>query len=288
MKLGRYGAWLNPIDDDTARTEYAVEAEALGYDTVWLGLGTRDESDLRLAERVLDATGKVVVATAIVNMWTNDPVPLARSYQRLQDRHPDRFLLGVGVGHPESITGYSSPYQRMTSFLDALDAEKVPSDRRILAALGPRALGLAAERAAGSHPYLTVPAHTRSARKLLGSGLLAVEQTVVVEADVDEARRRARAFLREPYLRLSNYVNNLLRHGYDQADVTDGGSDRLVDDLVPHGTPAEVADKVAEQLAAGADHVGIQVLPAPGQGPMPALRALAAQLITPAGARSPE
>jgi probable F420-dependent oxidoreductase len=281
VKLGRHGAWLNPIDDDTARTEYAVEAEALGYGTVWLGLGTRDESDLRLAERVLDATKHIVVATAIVNMWTNDPVTLAGSYHRLQQRHPDRFLLGIGVGHPESITGYSSPYQRMTSFLDALDAEHVPSDRRILAALGPRALRLAAERAAGSHPYLAVPAHTRDARQLLGPGLLAPEQTVVVEADADEARRRARAFLREPYLRLSNYVNNLLRHGYGQADVTDGGSDRLVDDLVPHGDPAAVAAKVDAQLAAGADHVGIQVLPAPGQGPMPGLRALATQLVTP-------
>jgi probable F420-dependent oxidoreductase len=289
VKLGRYGAWLNPIDDDAARTEYAVEAEALGYGTVWLGLGTRDESDLRLAERVLDATKHVVVATAIVNMWTNDPTTLARSYQRLQDRHPDRFLLGVGVGHPESITGYSSPYQRMTSFLDVLDAEKVPSDRRVLAALGPRALRLSGDRAAGTHPYLVVPAHTRSARQQLGpEPLLAPEQTVVVEADAEEARRRARGFLREPYLRLSNYVNNLLRHGYDQSDVTDGGSDRLIDDLVPHGDPAAVAEKVNAQLAAGADHVGIQVLPAPGQGPMPALRALAAQLITPAGARSPE
>jgi probable F420-dependent oxidoreductase len=153
----------------------------------------------------------------------------------------------------------------------------------VLAALGPRSLRLAGGRAAGSHPYLAVPAHTRSARQVLGPGpLLAPEQTVVVDADPDEARRRARVFLREPYLRLSNYVNNLLRHGYDQTDVTDGGSDRLIDDLVPHGTPAAVAEKVVAQLAAGADHVGIQVLPAPGQGPMPALRALAAHLVTPA------
>ena len=285
-KLGRYGAWLNPIDDDTARTEYAVEAEALGYDTVWLGLGLRDESGLRLAEQVLDATSQVVVATAIVNMWTNDPVTLARSYQRLQQRHPDRFLLGAGVGHPESITGYSSPYQRMATFLDELDAEGVPADRRVLAALGPRALRLAAGRAAGSHPYLTVPAHTRAARDLLGPGpLLAPELTVVVEADPEVARERARVFLREPYLRLSNYVNNLRRHGYDETDVTDGGSDRLIDDLVPHGTPAAIAETVAAHLAAGADHVGLQVLPAPGRGPMPALRALAACLIRPAGAR---
>jgi probable F420-dependent oxidoreductase len=280
MTLGRYGAWLNPVDDDTARVEYAVEAERLGYGTVWLGLGQRDESGLRLVERVLDATSDVVVATAIVNMWTNDPAALAASYGRLQDRHPGRFLLGTGVGHPESIAGYRSPYQRMESFLDAIDAGGIPDDRRVLAALGPRALRLAAGRAAGSHPYLTVPAHTRAARGLLGPGpLLAPEHTVVVDTDPAEARRRARDFLGKPYLRLSNYVNNWLRHGYDETDVTDGGSDRLIDDLVLHGTPGTIADRLAEHLAAGADHVAIQVLPAPGQGPMPGLRALADRMI---------
>lgn len=107
--LGRYGAWLNPLYDDAARIEYAIEAEALGYGTVWLGLGQRDESDLRLVEQVLDATREVVVATAIVNMWTNDPATLAASCRRVGERHPARFLLGVGVGHPESVTGYASP-----------------------------------------------------------------------------------------------------------------------------------------------------------------------------------
>lgn len=278
--LGRYGAWLNPVDDDAARIEYAVEAEHLGYGTVWLGLGQRDESDLRLVEHVLDATRQVVVATAIVNMWTNDPAALAQSYHRLQDRHPDRFLLGLGVGHPESIAGFRSPYQRMESFLDALDAGAVPGNRRVLAALGPRALRLAADRAAGSHPYLTVPSHTRTARDLLGPGpLLAPEHTVVVDTDPAEARQRGRAFAREPYLRLSNYVNNLLRHGYTQTDVADGGSDRLIDNLVLHGPAEKVAVGLAEHLTAGADHVAIQVLPDPGQGPMPGLRALANQLL---------
>nr|WP_236794843.1 TIGR03620 family F420-dependent LLM class oxidoreductase [Amycolatopsis sp. GM8] len=277
--MGRYGAWLHPLDGDAARIEYAVEAEDLGYGTVWLGLGQRDESDLRLAERVLDATRHVVVGTAIVNMWTNDPATLARSYRRLEARHPGRFLLGAGVGHPESIAGYRSPYQRMESFLDTLDAGGVPGDRRVLAALGPRALRLAGARAAGSHPYLTVPAHTRTARRLLGPGpLLAPEQTVVVDPDPVEARRRGRAFVGDPYLRLSNYVNNLLRHGYDETDIVDGGSDRLIDTLIPHGTPDTVAAALAAHLAAGADHVAVQVLPAPGEGPMPGLRALAHRL----------
>nr|WP_116176440.1 TIGR03620 family F420-dependent LLM class oxidoreductase [Kutzneria buriramensis] len=281
MALGRYGAWLHPVYDDSSRIEQAVEAEALGYGAVWLGLGQRDVSDLRLVERVLDATSHVTVATAIVNMWTNDPVALAASYHRLSPAHRDRLLLGIGLGHPESTTGYRSPRRRMESFLDTLDAEGLPAAHRILAALGPRTLRLAAGRAAGSHPYLTVPAHTRAARRLLGPGpLLAPEQTVVVDADPPEGRRRGRDFVAEPYLRLSNYVNNLLRHGYAEADVTGDGSDRLIDDLVPHGTPEAVAAALDRHLDAGADHVAIQVLPRPGDGPMPALRALAGRIFT--------
>lgn len=212
LNRGTYGAWLNPVDDDACRIGYAAEAEQLGYGTVWLGLGQRDESDLRLVEQVLDAGG-------------------------------------------------------------------VPNQRCVLAALGPRALRLAAARGAGSHPYLTVPAHTREARRLLGPGpLLAPEQTVVVEPDPVEARGRGRAFVDDPYLRRSNHVNNLLRHGYEEVDVANGGSDRLIDDLVPHGGPDAVAAAVRAQLAAGADHVAIQVLPAPGDGPMPGLRAIAGEM----------
>jgi probable F420-dependent oxidoreductase len=276
MELGKYGAWLNPVYDDTTRIRYAVEAEALGYGTVWLGLGKRDESDLRLAERVLDATSHVVVATAIVNMWTNDPAALAASYVRLRARHPGRFLLGTGIGHPESVAGYRSPYQKMVSFLDALDAGGVRDDGRILAALGPRALRLAAARASGSHPYLTTPAHTRAARRRLGpNALLVPEQTVTITTDTAKARRQARDFLANPYLKLSNYVNNWLRHGYDKSDVDSGGSDRLVDDLVLHGTPEAIAARLNDHLEAGADHVGIQVLAESNEGPMPGLRALA-------------
>lgn len=283
MKLGTFGAWLNPVDDDAARIEYATEAEDLGYGTVWLGLGQRDESGLRLVERVLAATRAVTVATAIVNMWTNDPAALAASFARLRDRYADRLLLGLGVGHPESIAGFRSPYERMTSFLDALDAGGVPADRRVLAALGPRALRLAAGRAAGTHPYLTVPAHTRHARALLGPDpVLAPEQTVVVDPDPVLARERGRAFVRDPYLRRSNYVNNLLRHGYQATDVADGGSDRLIDELIRHGSAATVAEGVRAHLAAGADHVAVQVLPAPGDGPMPGLRALAKDMGLPA------
>jgi probable F420-dependent oxidoreductase len=276
IELGTVGAWLNPVHGDEARLKYAVEAEALGYGTVWLGLGVTPVPGLELVERVLDATETVTVATAIVNMWTNEAAEIARSYRRVAAKHPDRFLLGVGIGHPEAIKTYQRPVDKIVEYLDGLDEGGVPADRRVLAALGPKALALAAERCAGSHPYLTVPEHTRRARAALGPDrLLVPEQTVVVEAAPAAARAIARAFLRTPYLSLRNYVNNLLSLGFTEADVADGGSDRLVDALVPHGTPADVASSVLRHVEAGADHVGIQVLAAEGADPMPGLRALA-------------
>ena len=279
MMLGAFGAWLNPKYDDAARIDFAAEAEALGYGTVWLGLGQRDLGEFELVERVLDATAHVVVATAIVNMWTNGPAVVADSCSRIQARHPDRFLLGLGVGHPESVTGYRSPYQMMVSYLDTLDTAGVPADRRILAALGPRTLRLAAARAAGSHPYLTVPAHTRAARRELGpEPLLAPEHAAVISADEQQARSIGRDFVSDPYLRRSNYVGNLQRHGYSADDVADGGSDRLIDDLVPHGTPEAIATRLGEHLEAGADHVAVQILHEPGESPMPGYRALSKAL----------
>jgi probable F420-dependent oxidoreductase len=280
IELGTIGAWLNPAHGDGARLRYAVEAEALGYGTVWLGLGVAPVPELELVERVLDATETVTVATAIVNMWTNDAAEIARSYQRIAAKHPDRFLLGVGVGHPEAVKTYQRPIDKIVEYLDGLDEGGVPAERRVLAALGPKALALAADRAAGSHPYLTVPEHTHRARAALGPDrLLVPEQTVVVETDPAAARAIARPFLRTPYLSLRNYVNNLLSLGFTEADVAGGGSDRLVDALVPHGTPAQIGASVLRHVEAGADHVGIQVLAAPGADPMPGYRALAEVLL---------
>lgn len=276
LQLGTFGAWFSPVYDDAARTAFVVEAEALGYTTAWLGLGARAMADLSLVERVLDATTTIVVATAIVNIWTNDAALVARSYQRIAAKHPDRFLLGVGVSHPETIATYRSPLDTMATYLDTLEAGGVPQDRRVLAALGPRALQLAGARAAGTHPYLVVPDYTRHARAILGAApLLAPEHKAVVSTDPHTARAIGRNFVKDPYLHLRNYVNNLLRHGFTAADVADGGSDRLIDALVLHGTPEHIRAGLAAHLDAGANHVGIQVLVAPGEDPMPGYRALA-------------
>jgi probable F420-dependent oxidoreductase len=276
LQLGALGTWFNPAYDDDARIRFVSEAEALGYTTAWLGVGRQVVEDLDLVERALNATSTIVVATAIVNIWTNDALTVCRSYQRIAAKHPERFLLGIGVGHPESITEYRTPFETMSSYLDELDGLGVPPDRRVLAALGARALRLSAERSAGTHPYLVVPSFTRHARHVLGpTPLLAPEHKVVLTTDSDKARTIGRAFVQNPYLGLSNYVNNLLRHGFTPRDVANSGSDRLIDALVLHGQPEQIKAGLAAHLEAGANHVSVQVLVAPGDDPMPGYRALA-------------
>jgi probable F420-dependent oxidoreductase len=277
--LGAFGAWLNPCHDDDTRVRLVVEAEAMGYGTAWLGLGRAPVGGLRLVERALDATDSITVATAIVNMWTNNPDVVANAYHGIDAHHPGRFLLGVGIGHPESIPAYQRPYDTMVGFLDALDAAGVPSQRRILAALGPRAMRLAANRTLGAHPYLVVPAHTRDARALLGSGVvLAPEHKVLLTSDAGAARRIGREFLAQPYLQLRNYTNNLRRYGYSDDDFANGGSDRLLDALILHGTVNEIASGLHSHLDAGADHIAIQVLGPDIDDPAPAYRQLAKAL----------
>ena len=133
-------------------------------------------------------------------------------------------------------------------------------------------------RAAGAHPYLTTPQHTREARELLGPGpVIAPEQKVVLDTDPERARPIGRSAVENPYLHLRNYVNNLKRLGYTDEQIENGGSDDLIDALVAHGDTQYVAGRLREHLDAGADHVAIQVLPA-GDDPVPALRELAGAL----------
>ena len=279
-RLGRFGVWFNPRYSDDERTEFVVEAEALGFSTAWLGFGRASINDLQLVARTLDATSTITVATAIVNMWTNDPDDIVASYHRIAARHGDRFLLGIGVGHPESIAAYRQPYATIVDYLDRLDVGGVPTDRRILAALGPRTLELAADRTLGTHPYLVVPEHTREARQLLGPvAVIAPEHKVVLETDPDIARSIGRPFVADPYLKLRNYTNNLRRYGYTDDDINAGGSDRLIDALVLHGSIDQIASGLHAHLDAGADHVAIQVLTAAGRNPMSAYQHLANTLL---------
>lgn len=271
--FGRVGVWSRGA---ALTGEQAARIEALGYGAVWVG-GSPD-ADLAIAESLLDATEQLTVATGIVNIWKSPAEEVAASFHRLERTHPGRFMLGIGIGHRESIgERYQKPYAALVSYLDALDAAGVPASRRIISALGPRTLKLAAERSAGTHPYMTTPAHTRFARELLGPGpLIAPEQRMVADTDVAAARAAARDFLTR-YLALSNYRRTLESHGFTAADLDDGATDAAVDALVPHGTPADLADAVRGHLDAGADHVCVQMLPATDD-PAPALEALAAEL----------
>ncbi|WP_245358298.1 LLM class F420-dependent oxidoreductase [Kribbella aluminosa] len=274
MELGRYGIWHA---GQHYGPELAAGLERAGYGTLWLG--GSPEAGLRDAEVLLAATSSVAVGTSIVNIWKSPAAEVAASYHRLEDEHPGRFLLGVGIGHREATGEYRSPYQTIVGYLDALDDEKVPADRRALAALGPKVLQLSGARTAGALPYLTTPEHTREARRILGGGgvLLAPGQAIVLETDPEIARATARDRL-APYLQLSNYLSNWKRLGFSDDDFADGGSDTLVDAMVLHGSAVEVAAGLKAHLDAGADHVAIQLLGHEGIDLLPGYEALATVL----------
>ena len=268
IELGRIGIWRHATG---LTPEMAAEVEALGYGAIWVG--SSPDGGLGVVERLLDATDHIAVATGIVNVWKDDAATVGASFHRMTARHPGRFLLGIGIGHREATIQYREPYAKLVSYLDELDDLNVPAEARVLAALGPKVLALSAQRAAGAHPYLVTPEHTRQARQLLGDGpLLAPEQKVVLETDPERARAIGRPRVQNPYLGLANYLSNLRRLGWTEADFADGGSDRLIDALVVHGDAEAIGRGIAAHLDAGADHVAIQVL---GPDPLPALRALA-------------
>jgi probable F420-dependent oxidoreductase len=272
--LGRFGVW-RPARQLTP--DLAVSLEQLGFGTLWVG--GSPGGDLAAVEMVLDATSTLTIATGVVNVWRSDARELAASFRRVDAAHPGRFLLGVGAGHRESAEGYARPHAKVAEYVAVLLGHGVPAAQLVLAALGPRMLRLAAERTAGAHPYLVPPEHTRQARAILGPGpLLAPEQKVVLEEDPERARAIGRPAVQNPYLGLVNYTANLRRLGWTDDDLSGGGSDALIDALVGHGGPGRVVARLDEHLQAGADHVAVQLLTAPGGDPRPGYRELARAL----------
>jgi probable F420-dependent oxidoreductase len=273
-QVGRIGIWVRQAG---LSAELAREVESMGYGAVWIG--SSPGGDLRIADELLTATKTLVVATGIVNIWADDAATIAKAHHRITAAFPGRFLLGVGVGHPEATSDYQHPYRNLVQYLDVLDAEGVSPDERALAALGPKVLALARDRSAGAHPYLTTPEHTRQARELLGpEPLLAPEQKIVIEADPETARGLARRAVAKPYLELTNYLANLRRLGWSDDDFAAGGSDALIDALVGHGDAPTAAARVQQHLDAGADHVAIQLVSADGDDPIDGYRRLAQAL----------
>ena len=247
------------------RGEHVAELEQLGYGTIWFPGGGRAGLADHIAS-LLQATRRVTVATGIVNIWTHPAAEIAAEHQAIAQAHPGRFLLGLGISHQRVVEGagltYERPLQKMRSYLDELDAAPtpVPVEVRILASLGPLSLKMARERSAGTHPYFMPVEHTRISRRAVGTGkIVAPEQMVVVEGNPDKARSIARASM-DRYLHTPNYTSNLLRLGYTEDDLANGGSDRLVDALIAWGDPGKIMQRVREHHDAGADHVCIQVL----------------------------
>ena len=268
MNLGEIGIWRLRHHG----TDGLEELEALGYGTFWLGAspGTDD------VRPYLERTSAMTIATGILNVWQHEPAAVGTGRAELTRDFPGRFLLGIGIGHPEATSDYTRPLATMRAFFDGLDG--VPHDERIAAALGPKMLDLAAERSLGAHTYFVPPAHTRYARERIGPDrTIATEVAVVVERDDATARAIAREYA-AGYLARRNYTTNLLRHGYGEDDIAGAGSDRVIDTVIPHGGPERIAEAVRGHLDAGADHVCLQPL---GHGPNPIddYRALARVLI---------
>ena len=272
MHLGRVGLWTFQLDLQPAASarETARELEELGYATVWLPEAVGREAFVN-SSLLLSATERLVVATGIASIWARDALTMAAGQMSLCEAFPDRFLLGLGVSHQPMVDylrgqHYDKPLTKMRGYLDAMDAALYvaprPSEepRRVLAALGPKMLELAATRALGAHPYFVPVEHTAVARDMLGSGpMLCPEQAVVLSTDPTVARAAARQHM-ATYLGLPNYINNLRRLGWGDADLGDGGSDRLVDAIVAWGDVGAIVARVQAHLDAGADHVCVQVL----------------------------
>jgi probable F420-dependent oxidoreductase len=281
MELGPLGIWWSGTwrTDGDGSAEVAAEMEDLGYRALWSSGGFEPGLAPRF-ERLLTATSHVAVASGIVSIWAVSADEVSVAVADLDIRFPGRFVLGLGASHAAVVTDYRRPYSHMVEYLDALDAAGVVTkERRILAALGPRMLELAASRAAGAHPYFVPVEHTARARRQLGDGpLLAPEVTVVLESEAGKARELARTFT-AGYLTLPNYADNLRTLGFTDDDLAGGGSDRLVDAVVAWGDADAIAARVRAHREAGADHVCIQVVAGGQAFPLAEYRALAPALL---------
>lgn len=269
-RLGRLGVWAatDAMSVDTAGA-FAPEVEALGYGALWLP-ETLGRDPFAHAAHLADRTDGLLLATGIANIHHRHPGPMLQATNTLAEQSGGRFLLGIGVSHQPMVEGlrgldYGKPLSMMRKYLDGMDASpymSVPPPApapRLLAALGPKMLELAAERADGAHPYFTTPEHTATAREILGPDkLLCVEQKVVLTEDATEGRETAHAAL-GMYATLPNYRNNWLRLGYTEDEI-ESRDPRFVDAVVAWGSVDALQARVQAHLDAGADHVCIQAL----------------------------
>jgi probable F420-dependent oxidoreductase len=291
-RMGHAGVWsfalqrLGAADEGTV----AAELESLGFPAIWIPESLGSKEVFAHSAILLGATERVVLAPGIANIYARDPMAMANGAKALGEEHPGRFVLGIGVSHAPSVesrgASYGKPIETMTAYLDAMAAaqyaapEPDPPVPLVLAALGPRMLELAAQRADGAHPYFVPVEHTPVARRHLGSEpFLGVEMTAVLTTDRAAGLRIARAFAKN-YLALPNYANNLRRLGWSDEDVAGEGTEALVDAVVAIGDVDAIVARAREHLVAGADHVCVQLREEKSTDPaLAAWRELAAGLL---------
>lgn len=296
LELGPIGVWTGALDmvPVSRSKELVAEMEELGYGAVWIPEVAGRDVILHLG-LLLGHTSRIVGATGIANIWGRDAVAMAGGIKGLTEAYPERALLGLGVSHRNIVDGlrghhYDKPLATMRAYLDAMDSAPYIAERpstpvrRVLAALGPKMLELAASHTDGAHPYFVTPEHTARAREIMGpDALLCPEQAVILESDPERARTVGRGYT-AIYLSQPNYVNNIERLGFSADDTANAGTDAFVDALVAWGGVDEIVARVRAHLDAGADHVCIQPLSADRRGVpdhqwrelAPALRELAA------------
>lgn len=279
-RIGRIGLWSLELrfGDAGEAAEAIAELDELGFGSAFVpgGIGGDVLGDIG---RLLGASERMLIGTGILNIWKHEPAEIGAWWAAQSQATRERTMLGLGVSHGPIIgEAYAKPLAAMTAYLDALAGQGVPSSALCLAALGPKMLELARDRTAGAHPYLVTPEHSATARAILGpDALLAPEQGVILETDPDKARALGRAAT-DHYRRLPNYVNSWKRLGFTDAEI-ESASDRLVDALFAWGPVEKIAERVDAHIAAGADHVCLQLITGAGTSvaaARPGWRALAA------------
>lgn len=290
-RAGRAGAFLGSLAVQSAGRHRAafVRIEKMGYGTLWCGEAFHREA-FSQAAIALASTARLAVATGIASIWARDATAMAAGANALAEAWPGRFLLGVGVSHPPLLERrglkYGPPVESMARYLDAMRAARYDSPRPkepapvLIGALGPRMLDLAREQADGAFTFFVPVEHTRRARAILGrERFLAVEQAVVLNAGRERARRIAARHL-QAYLQLDNYRRNLLRLGWEPADLAGEGSEPVFDTLIAWGDSEAVASRLAEHLVAGADQVVVNLITDGVAEPVePALEEIAHRLL---------
>jgi len=270
MRIDRLAVWLNTIGYTSSQlVDFARRLEGWGYGTLWINDGMGSDPFV-LAAKILASTQKLQVALGVANIYSRDPTMMLGAQMGLNEQWGGRFLLGMGVSHPFIVEGmrghsYGKPLEAMRAYLEAMraiqypgppPAEKPPT---VIAALGPKMLGLARDLADGAHPFSTTPGHTARAREILGPGkLLLVEQKVMLESDKAAARAIGRGLV-SGLSGIPNYRNNFLRMGFTEEDFANGGSDRAADAMLAWGDVDAIRARLQEHWDAGADQVAVQV-----------------------------